>query len=116
MLLDETIFYFGCKKSLGHYLYSSDGKSRKIDIIPWGYDIDGLLAPSTTSKQGKALLHHKDGWTALSFWDNSVDKRPKSCSTFLAQGIFDFEQMKAIAKDNFPDIWERYSFEITPVD
>ena len=56
-------------------------KMTKTDAIgvPWSYRGDGIererwfyRGPQT---QGEALLYHKQGWTAISFWDRSVDER-----------------------------------------
>jgi hypothetical protein len=92
-------------------------------IVPWGYSVDGSLQPlirndqggSSYAKQGEAKLHHKDGWTAIAFWDNSVDDRPGSTSTFVMEGEYDFDEALAIAKENFPSIFERYSFEVVNI-
>jgi hypothetical protein len=62
--------------------------------------------------EGLAKLTHKDGWTLLSFWDRSVDKRNNSNSNFIQEGEFTFEQMVEQAKEKFPGIWERFKFEV----
>ena len=110
--------YYGCWDDVGHYLHRVSGMTISLQRVekelPWGYHVDGGLAPQNSGQiQGQASLHHKDGWTALSFWDRTVDKRPGSSSTFLAKGTYDFEAMKKIAQENFPSIWQRFPFEIT---
>jgi hypothetical protein len=62
--------------------------------------------------EGEALVHHKDGWTALAFWDRTVDKRGACCSVYLAEGIFTFEQMVEMAKERFSHRWNKMNFEV----
>jgi hypothetical protein len=115
----DPIYYFGCIREAGHYLYSSNGwkdYSLLDTIIPWRYKVDGNLCPPDMSGQyeieGLAMLHYKDGWTALAFWDRSVDHRHKSNSCFLAPGYFSFEEMLKLAKEYFPSVMKRFSFSI----
>lgn len=132
-------FYFGCVDQAGHYLWGASGGGRplrlrrdgmetllgtmpgwtrkegnKKALIPWGWMIDGKLIPQHYG-EGEAALHHKDGWTALAFWDMSVDTRPRSVSCFLFDAP-DLEYHQAIraAMETFPTIWERYTFEVVP--
>ena len=116
------MFYFGCSGAAGHYMFCTS-PARTLDERrqlsgftkrnPWGYGIDGGLCPKGKEQvQGRALVHHRDGWTALSFWDRSADNRMGSSSTFLAEGEFDFVQMCALAAKCWPRIWARFGFEI----
>jgi len=112
------IYFFGCIRGAGHYMYKSGENNNAVDYDfldknPWGNSIDGSLCLWYTRKQGIASLHHKDGWTALSFWDNSVDGRPGSNGNFLAEGTFNFGGMIALAKEKFPNVMSRFNFEIT---
>ena len=117
------VFYFGCYKTHGHYMRASDanGKLRYSKEEheftyknPWSYKIDCGLCPKTDGyeTEGIAALNHKDGWTALSFWDRSIDDRHKSNSNFLAEGTLDFTEMLNISKEHFPEIFERFKFEV----
>lgn len=106
-----NIYYFGCWKELGHYLWNKHGYTVK-NQTPW-QDIDAFLCPNGPQIQGVVKIHHKDGWTAMAFWDRSVDKRPGSNSVFIAEGIYTFEEMKNIAEKNFLSIWKRLNFKIT---
>ena len=94
-------------------------------VCPWkDHEIDAALQPHRKGcdkhaycgcgslPEGQALVHHKDGWTALSFWDRSVDKRGGCNSNFFFEGTFDFAQMIELAKANFPTVWSRYTFQI----
>lgn len=111
------VFYFGCVGEYGHYMFEPPGVKRDAftHTNPWGTKVDGGLCPTggSTQEQGRALVHHKDGWTAMAFWDRSVDHRPGSCSVFLAQGTHAFEEMLRIANESFPKVTARYEFSIT---
>jgi len=117
------VFYFGCYKDHGHFMRASDanGKLRYsteehefVDKNPWGYEIDSGLCPKTIGyeTEGLSSIHQKDGWTVLSFWDRSIDSRHKSNSNFLAEGTFDFAEMLKISKEHFPEVFQRFKFEI----
>ncbi len=113
---DTAFFYFGCIGHSGHYLWSAPYRQcRDVGTTPWGFAIDGKLCPITEGRQreGVASVHHKDGWTALAFWDRSIDSRPGSNSVFLAGEYLSFDEMVALAKSRFPDVWKRYSFDVT---
>lgn len=117
------VFYFGCLDLAGHYLYeSTNSKSEsRIERIryqnsnPWGDKIDGGLCPLDASgdptkseqKEGSALLHYKDGYTALAFWDRSGDIKPGSNSVIIAQGTHDMKTMVDIGTKHFPYVFTR---------
>jgi hypothetical protein len=121
---DPKMLYFGALGDLGHYFYSQEG-GRIHDYphpdVPWK-EVDGGLCPGSVPGDhysrscpevvGEALLHHKDGWTALSFWDRTIDTRPASNSNFFAEGTFTFEEMVELAKTRFPERWSRMKFEV----
>jgi hypothetical protein len=80
---------------------------------PWGLKIDGSLAPDAIGQiEGLALLHHKDGWTAVAFWDRTGDHRGGSNSVFLAKGEFTFDEMLDLAREAFPEIMKTFKFKI----
>lgn len=125
------VFYFGCWDRAGHFFYTETGRTVYDDpTCPWkDFEVDGCLQPGcfknrfnrwdragATQEEGEALIHHRGGWTALSFWDRSVDKRGGCNSTFFAEGTHDFEAMVQIAKQRFPKIWQRFQFEIRLVE
>lgn len=135
--MKPRMLYFGPWDRPGHYLHDANGSKvseynewgrKMLRGFPWcssGTGIDGVLQPGTEIRfgrrhtvrevEGEALLHHRDGWTALSFWDRSVDSRGASNSTYFAEGAFTFDEMVAMAKDRFATRWKRMSFDVRQV-
>lgn len=111
-IANECFYYFGCIGGSGHYMFHASGSPRLSYFQqPW-QKLDGGLQPTGQQVQGPALLHHKDGWTALCFWDRSVDGRPGSNSNFLSTGNHTFEEMIELAKKYFPMVMARFNFSI----
>lgn len=119
--MDEVLF-FGCWSRVGHHLWTPRGQisdRRDLERIG-GKSLDGDFAPHLSHLgycncpqiEGSAALHHLDGWTILSFWDRSIDRRKGSNSSFLARGELSFGEMVAVAKEHYPEVWRRYSFAI----
>lgn len=127
------VLYFGPLKESGHFLFYETGERvspHKLadTITPWKDKIDGTIQPGMVLWRdhwikeserggrsycyGEAVIHHKDFWTALSFWDSTVDTRPGCSSTYLAEGTFSFEEMVALAKDRFSERWNLMKFEV----
>lgn len=126
-------FYFGCVGKPGHFFNGPDGQyrhRREFEASPWrDFEIDGKLQPHfsncvrkiyphrtycdcTSGPEGVSLLHHKDGWTALSMWDRSVDGRGACNSTFIFEGTFTFDEALALTRLHFPSVVSRFKFEI----
>jgi hypothetical protein len=110
-MLSGQVFYFGCIGDVGHFVWNIHGQ-RVANTSPWGDEVDGGLCPAGKQVEGAASLHHEDGWTALAFWDRSVDSRPGSNSVFLIEGEYDFESAVEVAREAFPQIWQRFKFEV----
>lgn len=115
-------FYGGCIRQPGHYLWMLNGPKPREQYgpaspIPWD-SWDGPLQPKG-GREGVALLSYKreeEGgpiWTALGFVDCTVDKRPGSHSTFFADSHLSFAAMLADAREHWPQIFERFTFEIS---
>lgn len=117
--------YFGCWDRLGHYLHSRGGQSvhQAEYATPWKWHIDGQLCPGmawererwrrvASEVEGQAAVHHKGGWTALAFPDNTIDKRGASNSCYLVNRTLTFAEMIEAAKATFPEIWGRYRFQV----
>lgn len=133
-------YYFGCTRGVwgdtqaGHGFCGPHGRSvsgRDVEAAnPWGM-LDGKLAPkdhygevvfgiddrrraerAAECPQGVAALHHKDGWTALSFWDRTGDSRDNSNSTFLFDAALSFDEAVAATREHFPALFARFTFEV----
>jgi hypothetical protein len=129
------MFYFGPWDSPGHYIVNESGRSMygdKLGTLPWReHELDGALQPHFANcakrnhsdrrsycncpcgQEGPALVHHKDGWTALAFWDRSVDTRGACNSVYMAEGTFTFDEMVALAKARFAVRWSKMAFQVT---
>jgi len=131
--MTPKMYYFGPWDIPGHYLFKENGCSthREEDLLPWAHQIDGCLQPGCRKNprnnqwthervadevEGEALLHHKDGWTALSFWDRSVDTRFGCNSTYFAEGTFTFDEMVEMAKTRFSERWAKMNFKVRLVE
>ena len=121
-------YYFGCVSEMGHYpfntryrtpsievsraLTSYDGGQKGNTILPYGFK------DSSKQVEGHAgLTYQADlGVTVLAFWDRSIDHRGGSWSGFFLPGKIS-EPAEAIeaAKEAFPDIWQRFTFEVKVV-
>jgi hypothetical protein len=123
-LLIERTVYFGCVGQSGHYYWHRGsrglpykaGFNERESATPWGYKIDGGLFPKHSGldfAEGVAHVVHQHGWTALAFTDRSVDRRPGSWSVYCIPATLDGVEALAIAREAFPPIFERYSFDVT---
>lgn len=111
------IYYFGCIRESGHGWYEPGprGVGRRGDFLPI---IDGMFCPPSTQTEGLAQLvyltprQHYGAWTLISFWDRSVDGRGGSNSAFMLEGILSFEEATDHSKREFPEVWERFNFNV----
>lgn len=111
----DDILYFGCWDRVGHTMRRPDGSSvRSVGDMPWGiYGEDGKLPPQVGPQvEGLAATHHLEGWTALSFWDRSVDDRMGCNSNFFLRGTYDFAEAVSLARAAFPHVWARFKFDV----
>jgi hypothetical protein len=129
MSAKNEVLFFGCWGEIGHYLHNEDGRTvwhPETIGLPWT-KIDGNLPPGhrdprsygdvSTDEQveGWAALHHKDGWTALAWWDRSVDKRHGSNAAIFVKSGYRLElaEMLAIGARVFPRVFARFTYTIT---
>lgn len=107
------VIYFGCIGQAGHYAWDRGGRRRLSEWPKWSHG-DGLFTPRG-DVEGEALRHVVHGHTVIAFADRSVDKRPGSNSFFAVPGEMAFDQAVIEAKQAWPQVWERFSFEVRPV-
>jgi len=115
--------YFGPYDRPGHFLFLPGGRmvNEYNTSCPWK-QIDGVLQQGCVFKfmrfqngvenQGEAILHYRDGWTALCFWDRCVDRRGACNSNFFFDQSMSFEAAIQSAQEYFPDRWRRMNFKV----
>jgi hypothetical protein len=113
-IVEPEIFYFGRLNHCGHTLHGKK-TNRRWDSTPWGNLIDGGLAPKLDVVDGNILEHHKDGWTAIAFWDRSGDSRPNSNSAFFVCCTMDAAELSSWAKKQWPEVFNRNNFPLLVV-
>lgn len=110
------VYYFGClgPNDIGHFLYKSDGGQLFATYsdhlcLPFRYEIldGGLLPQNQPEEQG--LIHRSEinGWTVLTMWDRTADKRGRSNASFVIEGVMDTDSAMAVAQSAFPQLWAR---------
>lgn len=128
--MSPRVLYFGCIGRPGHFLIEGNKSVYRVDWdIPWtDGELDMTLCPGVKKVsyghtaeredqvEGRAKLTHRDGWTALAFWDRSGDHRYNSNSVFIIEGIHDAIRAIALAHDSYPRIWERFKFNVNVVE
>lgn len=121
--MDRRAFYTGCLHDIGHYFWLNSRKSvlyadeimREVpDFIRiWADKWDGGLLQNGKRPDvydGKVFaVPAKGPWTALVWWDNSIDKRGASNSGFYVFG-FEWEERTAalaFAQEKWPSVAQR---------
>jgi hypothetical protein len=109
--------YCGCHGRTGHFFFFP-GMNQIIvhNSSPSLLKLDTGFAPQDTYAEGEAWYHSgRSGdtrYNVISFWDNSVDSRPGSHSTFLILGDRSFNDALAECRKAFPEVFARFKFEI----
>ena len=91
--------------------------------VPWGHAVDGELAPygDALYREGIVALSQcgnqlgrpeEEWWTAISWWDNSVDSRQPANATFVVDARCDAGSLLAQARTSFPQIFARFKYEL----
>jgi hypothetical protein len=116
--MTDGMYYFGCWQEAGHYLRTPDGRTGEYALphdFPFRvHTLDGgFLPPKLPETEGRATLFHINGWTVMTFWDRSVDKRGACNSSFVFRGKLTFAEACALAADKFPSVWNRFQFPVT---
>src|SRR4051794_21605890 len=118
------IIYNGCHERVGHFFFAPGMRSESF----WDRDayqlnrrelckLDAGFAPQNTFAQGEAWFHvgNVNGvkYMVISFWDNSIDSRPGSHSTFLILGEpLCFNDAIAKCREMFKEVFVRFKFEV----
>jgi hypothetical protein len=117
------VWYFGCEPRVGahsgHHLWDREGGLYvSYSLAP--FPLDGEWCPRGPQEEGRALLSRRllgsQDWTVVAWWDRSVDHRTGSHSTFLARGLWSFDEMLAAAREAFPTVFARQNRPIVQVD
>lgn len=124
----HLVWFFGCIGDSGHYLWSpvSRGHDSKTlrSVIPWGDGLDGGLCPGAYDRrfpkmpqrdyqpEGYAAVSYRGGWTALAWWDRSVDSRPGSNAAVLVHELATASELLERARVVWPEVFSRLKYQI----
>lgn len=131
---DIEVFYFGCIGGPGHFFNAP--KRRRADAYELEREVSAALGRGGLDGQlcwnsprsdrdrynrrdeteGRAFRTCHGGYTAVAFWDRSVDRRGACNSAFIVRGELTFEQVIRAARQAWPKIWARFTFPIVEVD
>lgn len=116
-------YYFGCVRYCGHFSFTQHLQGANVDISVLLRPFDGQhhykpynpKQPSVQLEGAAGITYLPDlDATLLAFWDRSVDTREGSWSGFFLPGQHpDPQKTIALARELFPRIWERYTFEVS---
>lgn len=120
-------FYFGCwGDQAGHHYREPGGRmsAQAWDVVPFGTTVDGWLPRSKRygvpldMEQPQGVVHRmvRNGWTAIGWWDRSVDSRGNSHSTFVFEGVLTTDDALARARDLFPEVFDRLTYDVVPAE
>jgi hypothetical protein len=112
--LRRPIYYWGCWEQAGHHLWSRHPGQPPHAALPrwlaqpWRTRLDaGLLAAIEPGPPVQLVYAQLDGWTAIAWWDRTVDDRPGSNSAFLAPELLSEDEILARAQVDWPEIFVR---------
>lgn len=113
----SVIYYFGCSQRSGHYLFEAeDGWLRSCRLYTekdferfgnHGARLDGLFCPPSNWSTQLWMESAVGPWRIISWWDNSIDTRPGSHSTFVGKGYASGEELLAAARPLFREVFDR---------
>ena len=136
---NTKMYFYGCIDDAGHYLWDNENRRSSYETEKqWdatnpfpmappnsklpreeriALSVDGGIQPHGRQMEHQAALHHRKGWSAIGFWDRSIDKRQGSCGAFIMEGEHDFSDIITIAKEQWPNVMKRigvlYCIEVT---
>lgn len=97
-------------------------------LLPWPM-IDSVLCPGIRKRvadsvfcdvpareqvEGQFALHHREGWTALAWWDRSGRNEFWNNAGLYAQGTFTAEEMLEMGAVQFPNVMSRMQYDFVP--
>lgn len=111
----RTWLYFGCRSrnDIGHFLSAPGMRTERSYALTSIFNhFDGVLCPHPERGVGPYLAAFSRlgglGYSALSFWDYSADKRSASNANFFAPNLtISAEDMLEQSKQMFPEVWAR---------
>lgn len=105
--MSDGWFYFGCHGEAGHYLFMPGMLHVYNHALSLRFD--GSLCRKETTPFIAALSRLGGlGYSALAFWDYSVDSRPGSNSIFFAPSLTASAETIVIGSQKyFPQVWRR---------
>ena len=108
---------------MGHYAFWPNGNHACDPKSPWASSHESVCEGSiivlmagnlrpyerfcSNQPEGKRYYYQKDGWTLVSWWDRSGDKRGDSIAAFAMQGTYTADEAEAHARRAFPAVWAR---------
>lgn len=117
--MSKPVLYFGCFGEIGHYLYVPSDRGPVSAPVKMARDLawtricdGGLLEEGGDQDEGSAVWSFVRGYSIVSFWDRSGDSRGGSSSSFLLHGMHSSAEVLVAAGLAFPQIFERFRFEI----
>jgi hypothetical protein len=108
----ENLFYFGCLRDVGHYFWETENH-RKVNEVGTGIPrnlftaLDGTFCPPPNLAAGLVQSSNVGPWMIISWWDNSIDRRPGSHSTFIGKGFQFTHELFEEAQLKFPSVFAR---------
>jgi hypothetical protein len=119
-----SVYFWGCWERSGHHLWKPTGESiarphQEIGL-PWA-SIDGTLCPganglgwalASAQEEGLVRVSRLGGWTALAWWDRSVDTRHGSNAGLFADADLEPGDLLAEGFRLFPQIFGRFGYHL----
>ncbi len=119
-VLTSPVYYYGCWDNCFNSFYLPDGDELSLgdhgqlkELLAHDgisiFDIGDsrLVGDLPRGAEGQAHLFHMNGWTYVTFWNKSYDSRNGNHSDFFTQGIWDFDTMCRIARQEYPMLWKK---------
>lgn len=116
----SVVYYLGCWGRSGHYLFmprrrdfrSNDWHHRMEcldgDLAPIAADVGGAYEPQFKAKAWRLTGYTPVPYSAISWWDRSVDRRNGSNSIIFVPGhTVEPDVMLALAREYFPEVLSR---------